>query len=291
MVDFSDYNYDICGDEMSIDDLRKVQLEMLNALVNFCEQHNIRYYLSGGTLLGAIRHKGFIPWDDDIDVNIPRPDCIKLQKLSKGKIGEYILLSPTPIKGCFGESWRMYNPNTILESSMGKTTKYHVFHPVFIDIFPIEGLPNTKKKAIRRYKLITLARYFERTAFLDHPLQTGKNIYAKMFHALILPIAKGMGYEKWYYIVQKIASKYSFDESEYVGVMTAPVHKIEERVKKSEYIPTVQVQFENRFYSAPKNYETYLSQLYGTNYMKLPPENKRQSHHDFKAYWKKEEQK
>ena len=290
MIDFKNYSEKNCEKKLSQRELQLVQLDMLNALVKVCEDNNLHYYLSGGTLLGAVRHNGFIPWDDDIDINMPRPDCEKLQKITHGQIGDFLIVPPTPIKGCFGESWRMYDLRTVLKSTMGKSAiKNPVFHPVFIDIFPIEGLPNTIKDTKKHYRKITVARLFERTAFLDHPISTGSNILAKLLHMAILPLAKGIGYSRWYNIVQNIAKRYSFEECDYIGVMTAPVHKSEERVKKSEYIPSIKVKFEGKYYSGPKNYDTYLTQLYGKDYMQIPPIEKQKSHHDFEVFWYKEE--
>ena len=80
-----------CGREMTQEEIRGIQLNMLDQLAEFLRANGLRYYLSGGTLRGAVRHKGYIPWDDDIDINIPRPDCEKLFQLCGGKIGDYVL--------------------------------------------------------------------------------------------------------------------------------------------------------------------------------------------------------
>ncbi len=106
-----------CGAELPQSAARAIQLDMLQTLAQFCDENSLRYYLSGGTLLGAIRHRGFIPWDDDIDINIPRPDCERLLALTGGKLGSYVFTGPDmdgfcPVCECF----RLYAPKAVLES-------------------------------------------------------------------------------------------------------------------------------------------------------------------------------
>ena len=83
-----------CGKEMTREESRQIQIDMLDALAAFCDANGLRYFLSGGTLIGAIRHKGFIPWDDEIDVNMPRPDCERLYKLTGGRLNDYVIAGP-----------------------------------------------------------------------------------------------------------------------------------------------------------------------------------------------------
>ena len=75
-----------CGENVSVEEVKRTQVDMLKTLADICEENGIRYYLDGGTLIGAARHKGFIPWDEDIDVMMPQNDCFKLKELTKGKI-------------------------------------------------------------------------------------------------------------------------------------------------------------------------------------------------------------
>lgn len=271
-----------CGDEISVKELRKIQLDMLKAFVTFCENNSIHYYLAGGTLLGAIRHKGFIPWDDDIDVSVPRPECEKLQKLTNGKIGKYVLQQPDANCPFHAESWRLYDTAVVIESSLGRTSKRPVYIPAFIDIFPIEGLPNTVGETRRHYqKLIPNRKLINCTM---GSLWYGKTLKSKLFHLIMRPVANLIGYKTLYRNIQKEVTKYAFEESKYIGVMTAPVHTVEERMLKSEYVPQVELEFEGMKLTAPKNYDAYLTQLYGADYMKLPPEEKRVSHHGFRLY-------
>lgn len=277
---------DDCGQKMTVEESRKILLDMLDCFAEFCDSNNLRYYLSGGTLLGAIRHKGFIPWDDDIDVNMPRPDIEKLYDMTQGMIGKYRLAQPD--KEMFSrccEFFRLYSPDAVIENYSGGTTKTHPFYvPVFMDIFPIEGLPDSEWETKMHYMKIVALRKMLRSSSLTH--MEGKNALAHIFHVVSAIPAKLVGYKKWASSIQNTATKYKFDEHKYIGVMTAPVHTTSEKVLKQEYVKTVDVMFEGKRYHAPGNYDTYLTQLYG-NYMEMPPAEKQRSHHVFHVYWRK----
>ena len=125
---------DQCGEPLTREENRRVLLDMLDAFAACCDSRGIRYTLSGGTLLGAIRHKGFIPWDDDIDVNMPRPDIEKLYRVTGGKIGKYTLVRPGDDRFT-GSFFRVYDPDTVMENALGMANDRPVYNPVFLDIF------------------------------------------------------------------------------------------------------------------------------------------------------------
>lgn len=277
---------DDLGKEATLDELKSHLLKMAEALSNFCNENGIRYYLSGGTLLGAMRHKGFIPWDDDIDINIPRPDCEKLQELSGGLIaGKYVLQRPDPDCGVHTECWRLYDYSMIIESNAGGTSKKSYLLPAFIDIFPIEGLPTDYDTMVKHYKKIKLNRLFLYSGVLN--AWKGKTLFKKIVHLCIRPFSKIIGTKRFFNNIQNLGLKYKFDDCEYIGVVTAPAKSIEEWVKKEEYTPQIDVQFEHLTLKAPAGYDTYLSQLYGKNYMEMPPKEKQITHHGFTLYHNK----
>ena len=278
------YTVKDCGEETDLSEMREHLLRMLDTFTSYCDENGFSYYLSGGTMLGAARHKGFIPWDDDIDLNLPRPDLIKIQEVSKGRIGHYLLVPPTPDLPAHSECWRLYDPSLLIGNTFSGASK-EMFEPIFIDLFPIEGLPDSFQKTRLHYaKLVMVRKIMDAGIF---PFGTGKTLPRKLFHMLLYVPSRLIGAGRLFTRLQRIASKYSFEDSTYVGVMTAPVHTVCERVKKREYVPPKEVLFEGRLLHAPGNYEQYLTQLYGPHYMEMPPEEKRKSHHTFRIFHRK----
>lgn len=280
-----EYDYSDLKDLASDAEHKAYMLEMLLEFDKFCEEHGLTYYLSGGTLLGAVRHKGFIPWDDDIDVNMPRPDCEKLMQLSGGKIGNLELVPPNANDRTFAYHWKLYGDAILV----GKRRKGRVgtkIYPVFLDIFPIDGLPDTEAGNIehyaeirRRKNRVTHARNIGR--------HTGRNPYRKLRNRVARMKYQKIGKQPLFDEVIALAKSLPYEKSDHVGVMMTNVHTTEERVVKAEYAPVIKLEFEGHLLSAPEGYDTYLRQLYGPNYMEWLPPHKRISRHDlvpFVAY-------
>ena len=263
---------------------REIQLEekkILDDIVFFLNENNIRYTLCGGTLIGAIRHKGFIPWDDDIDIAIPRPDYEKLQSIIKNnsKIGENLYFHSYELKNLNMPFTKVYNHDIEIYDWRFKD-KYEKY--LWIDIFPIDGLPNSdeetkelfKKRDI--WKKILLYRKMSLKYIFLNKKKIINNII-KLFINLIYNILPER------LITSKIIklNKNNYNDSKYAGVYSwgyGPREKMEKEVFE-EYID---VEFEGSIYKSIKDYNTYLSKIYG-DYMTLPPEEKRVTH-SFKAW-------
>ena len=279
------YTIDDLGRSATLDEHKEHLLDMMVEFDKFCKEHGLTYYLSGGTLLGAIRHKGFIPWDDDVDVNMPRPDCEKLMELSGGKIGKYVLNPPNFSKQYHAYHWKLYDESILVckvaREVITKTS------PIFMDIFPIEGLPDTEEGNIEHFNKIIKKKEQADTLWDMNLYRGGNPIKRKQINGTVFKNERE-GREKLFNDVVAIQKTYSYDESEYVGVMATNVHTVEERVLKSEYSPVIEVEFEGHMFPAPKGYDTYLRQLYGKNYMKLPPIYSRVSRHGLLPFFKKD---
>lgn len=271
------------GTKISQEEARGLQIEILDRLVDLCHKHDLRYYLSGGTLLGAIRHHGFIPWDDDIDINMPRPDTNRLIELYQaGELEPYEMVYDGNDPYDPAVQWiRLYRKDTIIENFYGGRSRRSFFHPLFIDIFPIDGFPTDETQTSMYCKKLIFVRKMLGVSWHDHIV--GKNAREKIAHIVAGVPAKLVGYKRWAKIFQTLVRKYDFDQSEYVGV-TSTIHYLQkEKVPKQEYIEAIEKEFEGKLYSVPSSYDLYLSKLYG-DYMKIPPVEDRDSGHVFNVY-------
>ena len=267
-----------CGEKVTLDEAKQAMLKMLEQFADFCEANGLRYYLDGGTLIGAARHKGFIPWDDDIDIMMPKPDCIRMKKLSKGQIGKYKLSDPLDKEYEFTECWRLYNENYVI-----KNKKNGTFKPLFLDIEPMVGFPDTEQEIHRTFNKLIFYRMFLQSATGN--LWHGSTLFRKIVHLVLRPLAKLIGYDNILEKIEKVKDRYSFDEKEYVGNMCSPVALWRGKVRKEDYTKPNQLEFEGRMYSVPGNYKEYLEPLYGKNCTtELPPEEKRVIAHQEEIY-------
>mgnify|MGYP005787414781 CR=1 FL=1 len=251
--------------------LKEIQMEeakILRETVIFLEEHQIKYYLWGGTLLGAIRHKGFIPWDDDIDIAIPRPDYIKLIKiLSKNNsIAEYYAI-------CFelkNSDWpylKVINPNIQLDSK-SELDKY-----LWIDIFPLDALPDNYRLFFNKIKRNQNQFILQRKCLYNIKYQNKIRCFLQKIWWLFFKHVPLSFFVKKY---QNSASKFDFDSAKYVGSILWGVHP--GNILEKEWLEDYEVEFEGMKMNAFKGYDNYLKNRYGENYMELPPIEQRVTH-------------
>ncbi len=261
--------------EMSLTEIRKVQIELLEDFHNFCGKNKLRYFLDAGTLLGAIRHDGFIPWDDDIDVTMPRDDYNKFSTLAKDGYGNSILL---PAEKSIYTNLKILDRRTKLVE-FPLTIKNEL--GIYIDVYPKDGIPDKSFKSYwlcKKVHLLDLLYWFNKVSI--YKWQKSENIIKRMlaFFGRII-----MNDNLRYWPLKKtdeLATKYEFDESPYVATIITEGMKT--CVKRNCFESKLK-KFENLMLNIPVGYDEYLQALYG-DYMTPPPPEKR-NRHDNIVYW------
>lgn len=274
--------------EMTRKDVQQVSLDILKDVHEFCVKNNIRYSLSGGTLLGAIRHDGFIPWDDDIDIQLPRPDYDRLVNTYVSDKG-YKMFCPENQEG---KDKKVVYPGARV-CDMTRTYVDTGIIPwvsekvgIWIDILPCDGLPANSKeayKSIKQLKFATKKAYWFGVRLSSwRNIKRGVNIQEKIKFVL----KKIGGFLIWQdplIQILKIRKQYNYDDSPYFYAST---HYGMREWQPKENMKNFELhKFEDTEFYIMSGWDANLKSLFG-DYMKLPPENERVTHYFNKYYWK-----
>lgn len=272
--------------QIEIEELKRLELDILDFFVDVCNKNQLSYFLSGGTLLGAIRHKGFIPWDDDIDVMMPRKDYDKLiQVFPEHEYYRFLYHGNTHnYPTVFGT----INDIRTTKPEANKRNKCRNVLGVNIDVFPIDALPDSREE-IRQYyqELNKMAR---KAYCITYSYQFKRSIsftikkYIGIFVYRCLDVIGFTSIDKLMSEYDNLVQKYNGTGSLMCGVTAISNYGEGEANIRANYYPIRKVLFEGKEYNAPANYDAYLGGLYG-NYMQLPPKEKQIPHHDA-CYWK-----
>lgn len=266
--------------ELSVEEIKTVQYEILKETARFCDANGLQYFLSGGTLLGAARHKGFIPWDDDIDIEMPRPDYNRLLELSGGRLGEFYTVSVFENNPAHSRLFMRVMDDRTIYAHKYYRKRYRA--GLGIDVFPMDGAPEDPQECKAYFhKVRRLKKAFALSQSAPFRSTDPVRALAKTFASVP---ARIKGRERLYQDIMKIVEEYPYERSSRVGITTG-VYLEKEIHPKEDWFPAREIQFEEEFFHAPACYEQYLKQLYG-NYMELPKEEDRVRKHAFSVYWK-----
>lgn len=259
---------------ISIKDVQNIQKNMLIELIKYFEENDLKYFVIGGTLLGAVRHRGFIPWDDDIDLGMPREDYNRLIELSQIKpINKNYRLSCIKTDKIEYPFIKIFNKDYCVREE----TKYKI-NNLWIDIFPFEGVPNdidVQKKMyekIMKYKKKINFRMMDNKCVKDSTPSTIKRI----IKIIIKPFVNLLPIDYYAKKMNKYASKISPKEYIFVGDIVWG-SQICDTFKKEELDNLIDLEFENIKVKSIPHYDDFLTRCYG-DYMKLPPESDRKIH-------------
>lgn len=252
------------------EEMRELQLDMLVKIHDYCTTQGIRYSLGGGTLLGSVRHKGFIPWDDDVDIMMPRPDYDRFVVDFKSE--HLVVQTYLNDKRYFKPFAKVYNDRTTL-------LEYGSKNGVYIDIFPIDGLPEDDGLAEYIKKIQSLSVSVMRATYYHTNKGCRVYIYLKYLIKRALYPKRQASIAK----MEQLLHSCPFENSKNAGAITG--RYLEKEIMDAETFKSyISLPFEGYNLMCIAAYNKYLMQHYG-DYMQLPPKEQQKPNHDFKAWW------
>lgn len=260
--------------ELTPQEVKERQLQILNVVHDYCQNNDIKYWLDSGTLLGAVRHKGYIPWDDDIDIGMLRPDYEKFMASFNRDNSRYQFKSYENDKSFLYPFGKVLDTSTMLYEVGNKLS-------VNIDVFVFDNVPDDEVDAS---KLFARREHFRRMHYLrTTALNTSESHGIRKCFSVLTRLLVRI-FPKDYFVkrIVSICKEYANEPTRRVGDLSG---FSDMTCNKSAVDSMVDGLFEGRYYKIPKDYDDWLRAFYG-NYMQLPPEEERVTHHNYKAYAK-----
>ncbi len=262
-----------------MNEIQNVQRQLLKEFIAICEKHGLRYYLFGGSCLGAIRHQGFIPWDDDLDVAMPRPDFNKLIELTKEFKDPFFLQSVYSDKRYSYPYAKLRNSNTCFKEVLFAYT--NINHGIWMDIFPLDGMSRkpgaTKVKSFKPH-FLWFRWYFSYFSGMLHKPRFNQHFLIDILTNLVAILFFPFGIFNWNSkSISKSIQKIPYEKATLVGpYLTMYLNR--EALPPSVFGDGVIAKFEGLEVKVPSDYHRYLTHIFG-DYMKLPPIEKQMGHH------------
>ncbi len=268
--------------KLNLSEIQKAEVAILSKFDKICEEQQLIYSIYYGTLIGAVRHGGVIPWDDDIDVIMPRPyyeSFISYCKRNKDKLYPFELMHYT------------LDDDYIFPISRLCDTRYTIdYHGVsgagkglFIDIYPIDGCGNDLKKAKKIFSNARLRARLISIAGLKRFTKSTKGCIVDFFKYLLYSFLKKISINQIICIADKKAQALDYFKSDYICNIVWPTYGEKEIMEKRSFENIITMSFDGLCVKAVKEYDDHLKRIYG-DYMKIPPESERISHHYYNAY-------
>ncbi len=265
-------------------DIEQIEIDILKKIDKICKENNLSYSITAGTAIGAIRHKGFIPWDDDIDIIMLRKDYNKLKEiLTANEYADIKYISCETQDDYYNLFAKVVDLRTEAKEIGIRPIKDY---GIFIDIFPIDNLPNDEKERKRYINKLNLLRKIHLIKLYEKQIsKSKKNLIIKNIIAFLL---KPINLRKLVIKFNKLMQKYKDDEnSNYVGSLcTELTLKKKKMYEKNFFDEKIDINFENTKFKLAANYDKYLKDVYG-DYMQLPLKEQRVSGHNWEFLrWK-----
>ena len=269
---------------LTMNEVQKGALEVLKKIDEVCKKLDLRYFLAYGTLIGAIRHKGFIPWDDDIDIMMPRKDYDILIKYFidyKSELMPFEVINPQVNDKCPYTISRISDSRYCL--NVDNEDDYGI--GLFVDVYPLDGVGTTVEEYTRLKN--RSSRYASMCFLSTRQKVKRENTKSTLKYIVKFPafaVAKMLGKKYFMKKLYRMEKQCDYDKSNYVGcIIWASDDGLRGIFPKEWFDEMTDVEFEGYHFKAPKEYDKVLSHGYG-DYMKLPPEKDRIAHHYYDAY-------
>ncbi|MBR1666848.1 MAG: LicD family protein [Bacteroidaceae bacterium] len=272
--------------EMTTAEIQEVSLDILRDVHDFCIKNNIKYTLQGGTLLGAVRHKGFIPWDDDIDIAMPRPDYDRFLETYKSRKGYTAISRELPdSKDVYIAYTRICDMRrTFVDDSVFPWTSKE--KGVWIDLFPLDGMEESMNVCKKRIKKMSFLWFQGNTLRTFHNSLRKTKSWNKFWHLIVKKICAPFFS---YNAIDKHISMcrlVPYGKTNYYSNLAFLRYGIKERHQVKVLDKTILTPFENDYFYIMEGYDEALKEKYG-DYMQLPPKEKQVKGHDQnKYYWR-----
>lgn len=268
--------------EIGLKEIQAIELEILECIAGICEKHGLRYYLVGGTLLGAVRHGGFIPWDDDIDISMPREDFDRLKELCKTELPLHYRYVDYKVDWRIPyHSAKVIDTRTIVVEDV-RRADYQVELGLFVDIFPLDGVPRGRIRWILHYGQIAILRKLLTTNAAAQ--RSDRSVIKGIVIRLVQAVLGERAVKRLHARLDRLMRRYRVDESEelcnYAGAWG-----VRERFPREWLGERQALEFEGRRFRVVRDYDAYLRHIYG-DYMTPPPPERRRSHHRQRAFWR-----
>lgn len=263
--------------ELTLQELKEIEFDLLKVFDAFCKENNIRYFLAYGTLLGAIRYKKFIPWDDDVDLLIPREDYNRMISLFRDS-DRYRLFAFEKDEN-YRYPFAKLCDMTTRKDEFGYDNGIEL--GVDIDLFPLDAWDDDLEQAKKEARYIHRNMFFLAMAKLK--TSASANPVKRLVKGAVMVFCKLLGYKHFIRKIMKASDKPEQKGSSYVGAKSWCVYGDRGIIPAEAFAEAVEIEFEGQMFPAPVGYDTYLTCLYG-DYLPEPPKEKQKTHHGFKAY-------
>jgi lipopolysaccharide cholinephosphotransferase len=252
--------------------LQLTELEILKEVVRICESNALQYFLTGGTLLGAVRHKGFIPWDDDVDIAMPRKDYDRFFALCRDQLDVHYYVHSNDTDPLY---WMPYAKIRKRDTVFDEVGIAHLDVPkgIFIDVFPLDSAGSQtgffRTAQARAVTFLKMLIHYRAGIFSARDIGWMKR--------LVLAVSSVLSIHALSKLQQRVMSWNTIDDAPYYVSLGSHYASLRTGIPKERYLPATKVEFEGEMLSAPRDCDYVLRRVYG-DYMQLPSEDEQHIH-------------